>query len=289
MYDVSFEVGLKKMLRKGATFCDKCWTQLTNHFDDHKLMHDDAEMDQPAVSRQKSPALQVQQLRSLSYTYKVEKREPAPPKEGRLPVPIPPVQLPQTGIFEDSKFIKLCELLEKSMGSIGHMQSQNLNSHILADKIRELTQDLRVSQHDLKEHQLVIRSLCQKNHKLRQELGRATIDLNTLRAKDRNAQVVADQLNSMRSAFLKLTKKIEAVKASLLQYSSMIGEDIERAAKNDALQTARSSQMREQLDQIFRHFREVSWEKIAGDIKNIDPDNYFGIARLKQMSASKST
>ena len=131
MYDVSFEVGLKKMLRKGATFCDKCWTQLTNHFDDHKLMHD------AAVSRQKSPALQVQQLRSLSYTYKVEKREPAQPKEGRLPVPIPPVQLPQTGIFEDSKFTKLCELLEKSMGSIGHMQSQNLNSHILADKTCE--------------------------------------------------------------------------------------------------------------------------------------------------------
>ena len=288
---MSFEAGLKKMLRKGATFCDKCWGQLTNHFDEHKLLHDDAEMDQPAVSRQKSPMLQVQQLRSLSYTYKVEKREPATPKEVRPPAPTPPVQLqlPQTGIFEDGKFSKLCELLEKSMGSIGQMQSQNLNSHILADKIRELTHDLRVSQHDLKEHQLVIRSLCQKNHKLKQELGKANIDLNTLRARDRNSQVVAVQLNSIRSAFHKLAKKIETVKTSLLHYSSMIGEDIERAAKNDALQNARSSQMREQLDQIFRHFREVSWEKIAGNIKDIDPDNYFGIALLKQMSASKST
>ncbi len=272
------------MLNKGASFCDRCWGQLADHFDVDKLLHDDAEMDLPAVSSHKSPTLQVQQLRTLSFTYKVEKREPAPPKETKQPAPVPVVQLPQTGIFEDGKFGRLCELLEKSMGSIGHMQSQNLNNHLLADKIRELSQDLRISQNDLREHQLVIRSLCQKNHHLKQQLGRAAIDLNTLRAKDRSSQTVAEQLNSMRSAFNKLTKKIESIKASLLQYSSMIGDDVERAARNDALQNLRSTQMREQLDQIFRHFREVSWEKVAGEIKDIDPDNYFGRAGLMQTS-----
>lgn len=287
---MNFEQALKRILNKGATFCDKCWGQLSNHFDISKLLHDDAEMDLPAVSRQKSPLLQFQQLRSLSYTYKVEKREPVVPREVKPVAPSPPVQiqLPQTGIFEDRKFGKLCELLEKSMGSMSQMQSQNLNNHILADKIRELTQDLHISQTDLREHQLVIQSLCQRNYKLKEELGRINIDLNKLRAKDRNSQTVADQLNSMRSAFNKLTKKIETIKTSLLQYNNMIVDDIDRASRNDALQNARSTQMKEQLEQIFKHFREVSWEKIAGEIKEIDPDNYFGIPRLMQTSALKS-
>ena len=259
---------------------------IVSHIDINKLVNEDAEREQPSVSKQKEPVvLSVTHIRPFVYTSRVEKRVDDSRREkdsGRAGkereaevVQIKPV-LPQVAILEDERFNRLCNLLEKSMNGLEQVQTNQLNSHILADKIKDLSEDLSVSQRDLKEHQLVIRELCKKNKEMRASLESSRRNTSILESKQKENELLKDQLNTMRNVYHKISKRMDTIKKYLVQYSRTVADDIERAMMNDIVLHKVNKEYRREIDSIYQHQSDIAWKNIAGEFKDVDPDNYFG-------------
>lgn len=274
------------MLNRGTVLCDKCMNTIVSHIDINKLVNEDAEREQPSVSKQKEPVvLSVTHIRPFVYTSRVEKRVDDSRREkdsGRAGkereaevVQIKPV-LPQVAILEDERFNRLCNLLEKSMNGLEQVQTNQLNSHILADKIKDLSEDLSVSQRDLKEHQLVIRELCKKNKEMRASLESSRRNTSILESKQKENELLKDQLNTMRNVYHKISKRMDTIKKYLVQYSRTVADDIERAMMNDIVLHKVNKEYRREIDSIYQHQSDIAWKNIAGEFKDVDPDNYFG-------------
>lgn len=148
---------------------------LANYVDLDRLVSPEVEVEQlyPTKQNQKVVLTQVS-LKTISLLPSIpppQKHKEVPKKTLEVLVP-QPQPLESISIFQNEKFQKLCALLEKGLEhkevkeivkeipAPSPKRSRNeLEDHILAERIRELSEDLRTSQQDLKEHQRVVEQL----------------------------------------------------------------------------------------------------------------------------------
>lgn len=113
----------------------------------------------------------------------------APKRIAEPPVHVPQIQIPpieSINIFQNEKFQKLCALLEKGLEAaeaprLNKPARDELEDHILADRIRELSEDLRISQQDLKDHQIAVKQLASKYSVAKAQLDSASKTISDLR------------------------------------------------------------------------------------------------------------
>lgn len=187
----SFEGALRNIFDKGEFFCNRCMEILANYVDVDKLVSPEVDHEQlyPTKQNQKVTLTAVS-LKTISLTPSMPPRQREIVKKApEPPVPQIPIQALETiSIFQNEKFQKLCALLEKGLEvaeapkpeplpqpapQIVVPQRNELEDHILAERIRELSEDLRLSQQDLKEHQQVIHQIASKYKAARNQLSLA--------------------------------------------------------------------------------------------------------------------
>lgn len=169
----SFEGALRNIFDKGEFFCNRCMEILANYVDLDRLVSPELDPERlyPTKQNQKAVLSQVS-LKTYSLAPSVL---PPRPRESAKRAAEPVVPAPQqppiesVSIFQNEKFQKLCALLEKSLEHAAEPKPQKpilvrdqLEDHILGDRIRELSEDLRTSQRDLKEHQIALERLAGK-------------------------------------------------------------------------------------------------------------------------------
>lgn len=157
----SFDGVIRGIFNRGDFFCNSCMDLLASHLDLDRLMGYAPEQDLQPPTRQKLETLETVPLPA--------KAKQANRDSHRHQVPA----VAEYSFFENDKFAKLCSILESNFGRL--MQPPTRTQHsvseqILGDKIRELTEDLRVSQTDLEEYKVVITQLCVDNKRLKTEL-----------------------------------------------------------------------------------------------------------------------
>lgn len=109
----------------------------------------------------------------------------APPIQ-QPPAPVLPFPNPMAGlsIFQDGeKFAQLVTLLDASLPHLQTLQSQRVETHMLAERVRELSADLSTSQLDLNEHQKALTALCTLRSAEKAKIKSLTEELNSMRAK----------------------------------------------------------------------------------------------------------
>lgn len=146
------------------------------------------------------------------------------PSQGHQVTQPPPNLAATFSIFQDEKFKKLCSLLETSLPTLEAVlnapppqpqviiqqpalppvvetptiietpkkkvktQAEAAEEYVLGERIRELTHDLKLSQLDLKDHQIAITALCTKNKELQERLSEAEKSLNQFRVKAKECE-----------------------------------------------------------------------------------------------------
>lgn len=69
---------------------------------------------------------------------------------------------------------------------------------------------------------------------------------------------------------------METAKKDLLTYSDKVSEDIEKEHTNAHHLTTSNKYLKDQINEIYSFYQEVSWEKITEALEMTNPDNFFG-------------
>lgn len=122
----SFEGCLRQIFDRGEFFCNRCMEILANYVDLDKLVTPEVERDQLYPTKQ-TKRLSVQLLRTVDIlpskprqrdrSLKTLQPEVEPVKSVALPDLSTLVPKLATGIFQDDRFTKLCELLEQNIAA----------------------------------------------------------------------------------------------------------------------------------------------------------------------------
>lgn len=186
----SFEGALRGIFERGEFFCNRCMEILANYVDLDRLVAPELDPEPLYPTKQNQKAI-ISQCSIRTIFIQPTVAAPLPPKPREVPrkepepkpVPVQVVQHPpieSVNIFKDEKFQKLCALLEKGLEAAEIPKQKKISSrdeledHLLADRIRELSEDLRISQRDLKEHQIAIEKLAGRYQIAKSQLGIAS-------------------------------------------------------------------------------------------------------------------
>ena len=153
---------------------------LANYVDVDRLVSPEVESEQlyPTMQNQKI-VLTQSSLKTISITTSIapqsKLKQTAKQLQELSPSPIKMPEIESISIFQNEKFKKLCSILERSLEEVTHKPVQPepnpLQDHILAERIRELSEDLRISQEDLKDHQIAIRQIANKYKEANKQLS----------------------------------------------------------------------------------------------------------------------
>ncbi len=213
-----------------------------------------------------------------------------------VPPPQPIIQ--QVDIMSNDKYLKLVQLLESNIATLTNppkvkepepvvimappqptppaQETHPLTEHILAERVRELSEDLRISQEDLKEHQYTIKKLLERFRKTNDQLATAKTEMARLSRALSAAEITRTELAREKNRFYKMAQRVEKIKKEVLRYSETTAKDIETDYVTQTNLQSQNKMLKEQIDGIYSFYKDVSWDEVAKGLDLENPDNFFG-------------